>query len=536
MSTALYRRYRPQTFDAVVNQRHVVQTLINELQHNRLAHAYLFCGPRGVGKTTMARLLAKAANSPKRLAGKPDWKNLDDLPDGHTIDIIEIDAASHTQVDNVREHIIPNAQTAPTVCQYKVFIIDEVHMLSISAFNALLKILEEPPASVIFILATTEAHRVPATIISRCQRFDFHRLQLPDLIGRIESVAAEEKVTVDPSVIRSIAVLADGSARDADSLFGQVLSLGEKHITADLAAAVLPRTDMALLVNLFEALAHADIKRALTELQRGVDDGVTMSRLVRDWLELLRQVMVVKLGSQTWESVTVAEADALQRLQDAAQAVSVARLVESIGVFQKYARSIGIAEQPQFPLELAFVELIGMDGSVPTVAPVLPPAVAPTSMPVVPVSVPEKKKKEVDKQKLAPKPASKTAPVKATVTKAEVDKHWPAVVSSIAQHNHTLGMVLKSSVVVDVREQNIVVLGFGFKLHAERVLSQNNREIVADALEQALGKPVAIQTVVDPSHQQRQREVREPSAKEAAELSDMVMQTFGSDTVTGPAA
>lgn len=529
MSTALYRRYRPTTFDEVVNQRHVVQTLLNELEHNRLAHAYLFSGPRGVGKTTVARLLAKAANSPKRLAGKSGWQALDDLPDSHTIDIIEIDAASHTQVDNVREHIIPNAQTAPTVCQYKVFIIDEVHMLSISAFNALLKILEEPPASVIFILATTEIHRVPPTIVSRCQRFDFHRLQLADLVGRIETVAKREGATVDPEVVRTIAVLADGSARDADSLFGQVLGLGEKHITAALAAGVLPRTDAALLVNLVAALANQDIHRALTELQRGVDEGVIISRFAKDWLELLRQVMLVRLGVQQWENVTIAEGEALATLQSVAATLTVPRLLECIVVFQKHGRMISTAEQPHFPLELAFVELIGDSTPGPRVTP-------PEAKKAVPAPlVVEKKKPEI-------KPAVTSTPVKQTATtgtvpidKKEVEQAWPEVMKGISKNNHSLGMILKTATIVTVRDSKTIVFGFGFKLHAERILASANRELVINALEHALGKSVIIQTVVDQSYQRKKNDVAEPTAAEAADLSDMVLKTFGSDTVADSA-
>lgn len=534
MSTALYRRYRPKTFDEVVNQRHVVQTLVQELDNNRLAHAYLFCGPRGVGKTTVARLLAQAANSPARIAGTKDWQTLSDLPDGHTIDIIEIDAASHTQVDNVRENIIPNAQTAPTVSAYKVFIIDEVHMLSISAFNALLKILEEPPATVIFILATTEVHRVPATIVSRCQRFDFHRIQVADLVARVTSVAEREGVTIDPEVARTIAVLADGSARDADGLLGQVLSLGEKHITAAVAAGVLPRTDSELLVSLFESLATCDITRALQELQRGTDEGVSMDRFSRDWLSLLRHVMLVQLGSQSWETLTISETEHLERVQHAAGAITVARLLESIGVFQKHFRNLSLSEHPQFPFELAFVELIGDTETQPP----KPTAPATSHLKKAPAPVKKTKAKEPEKTVTEPLQSKSETTRVSTVgafSHADVEKVWSSVIKEIGAHNHSLGMILKTATVVGVELPQTVMLGFGFKLHAERVLNQKNREIVAQALEQALGQHVLLTATVDAAYQRSASEVVEPSKKESAELSDLVLQTFGNDVVADSA-
>lgn len=523
MTTALYRRYRPQTFDEVVNQRHVVQTLVNELEHDRLAHAYLFCGPRGVGKTTVARLLAKAANSPKRLAGKKDWPALDDLPDRFSLDVIEIDAASHTQVDHVREHIIPTAYTVPTISRYKVFIIDEVHMLSVSAFNALLKILEEPPQTVIFILATTEVHRVPPTIISRCQRFDFHKLKVPDLIDRLQTIAKKEKVEVEEGVLRTIAVLAEGSARDAEGMLGQVLSLGEKKITSALAAAVLPRTDSQALRRLFSALAERDIKAALLELNKASEEGVVMSRFAKEWLELLRQVLLARLGTLAWEDITFTDGEESSPIKQLTEKLSAQDLLHAITVCQKHLRNLALFELEHLPLELAFVELIGEndphDGSSPRLT--AAPAVSSTS-----------EKSEVS---LSPAPVSKKTKAKvhakAVIAKSAVDAVWPDIIKAISTSNHSLGMVLKSGIVHSVVDGNTVILGFGYKLHAERVQTPVSREIVAKALEAALKKPVVLKTIVNQSLQKG--DVADPSDSETAELQDMVMKTFGGDLKAG---
>ena len=231
MQSTLYRKYRPQTFKEVVGQNHIKTTIQSELESGKIAHAYLFSGPRGLGKTTMARLFAKAVNCLNRKEGESEPCNVCDackeVIEAKSLDVIEIDAASHTGVDNVRENIINNSRFTPTSRKYKVFIIDEVHMLSTAAFNALLKTLEEPPAHAIFILATTEIHKVPQTIISRCQHFDFRKVSENDIFKRLSLIVTQEGKSVDKSVLESIAYYAEGCIRDAESLLGQILSLDD---------------------------------------------------------------------------------------------------------------------------------------------------------------------------------------------------------------------------------------------------------------------------------------------------------------------
>src|SRR3989339_524544 len=295
-SMALYHKHRPQDFLSVAGQEHILETIQNQILLGRVSHAYLFSGPRGVGKTTTARLLAKAMNCEQRAKDKSEPCNscssCQEISAARSIDVIEIDAASNTGVDMVRQNVIENAQFKPTKSAYKIFIIDEVHMLSTSAFNALLKTIEEPPAHIVFILATTDPHKLPLTIISRCQRFNFGKVADDEMKKYLKTIAKKEDTKIDDEVIDRIVRKGEGCARDALSLLDQIMATGEKHITTDTASLVLPGTHIEMQMEYVEYLLTKKLEPALSFVHKLVQDGVNIPHFATELIEFERVLMI----------------------------------------------------------------------------------------------------------------------------------------------------------------------------------------------------------------------------------------------------
>lgn len=293
MYQALYRKWRPRTFDDVVGQEHITATLKNEIARGAPSHAYLFTGSRGTGKTTCSKILAKAVNCPNQKDGNPccECEICRGIDTDSILDVTEIDAASNSGVDNIRD-LREEAGFTPVTAKYRVYIIDETHMLSTGAFNALLKIMEEPPAHVLFILATTEIHKVPATVLSRCQRFDFHRISSAVIADRLLYIAGQEGLTVAPDAAALIAKLADGGMRDALSLLDICMSGGETEITAETVTAAAGLVDRSYLFEIAQAVAAGDAAAALGVLERLWERSIDYQRLCEQLIEFYRNVMV----------------------------------------------------------------------------------------------------------------------------------------------------------------------------------------------------------------------------------------------------
>lgn len=361
MST-LYRKYRPQSFADVYGQEHIKQTIQNEIEQDKSAHAYLFCGPRGVGKTTMARLVAKTVNCLNRKDGEFEPCNncdsCNEIIENKSLDVVEIDAASHTGVDHVREHIINAARFTPNSRKYKVFIIDEVHMLSTAAFNALLKILEEPPSYVKFVLATTEIHKILPTIISRCQRFDFKKISSQDLRNRLQFLVESESKKLDDAVYNIIIKNADGCLRDAESLLGQVLILDESHVTLQQVELILPITNYSLADSFLAALAQKDIKGAITQINEFVQNGVNLEQFTRDFVEYVRKVMLYSIHQEFKDFAFDLDEGLQNQIKHWAAEIQIQDLLKMVDVSITALHELKNAPIIQLPLELAVVALL----------------------------------------------------------------------------------------------------------------------------------------------------------------------------------
>jgi len=356
---ALYRKWRPDTFADVKGQDHIVTTLKNQIQADRIGHAYLFCGTRGTGKTTIAKIFAKAVNCEHPIDGSPcnECASCKAANAAASMNIIEIDAASNNGVDNIRD-IKEEVQYSPTEGRFKVYIIDEVHMLSIGAFNALLKTLEEPPSYVIFILATTEVHKIPITILSRCQRYDFKRISVDTIADRLTELMVAERIEVEDKAIRYIAKMADGAMRDALSLLDQCLSfyIGQK-LTYDNVLEVLGAVDTEVFSKLFRAIIMNDTKKALAQLDEIIMTGRELSQFVVDFTWYMRNLLLIQTAEDASDIIDVSEEN-LKALKDEADVVEADVLMRYIRVFSELSGQIRNATQKRVVVEIALIKLM----------------------------------------------------------------------------------------------------------------------------------------------------------------------------------
>lgn len=355
---ALYRKWRPSVFEDVKGQDHIVTTLKNQLMAQRIGHAYLFCGTRGTGKTTIAKLFAKAVNCEHPIDGSPcnECSVCQAINRQTSMNVIEIDAASNNGVDNIRE-IKEQVQYSPTEGRYKVYIIDEVHMLSMGAFNALLKTLEEPPSYVIFILATTEVHKIPVTILSRCQRYDFKRITVDTISDRLLELMKRESVEVEEKAIRYIAKAADGSMRDALSLLDQCIAfyLGKK-LTYDNVLEVLGATDSTVFAELFSAVQERNIEHILSIIEDTIMSGRELTQFVTDFLWYLRNLLLIKIKAEA-EDILDMSTDTIEVLRQQAQTVETEELMRYVRIISELSNDVKYAVQKRVVVEVAFIKL-----------------------------------------------------------------------------------------------------------------------------------------------------------------------------------
>lgn len=520
---ALYHVYRPQKFSEIIGQGHIVTTLSNQIKKGSVAHAYLLFGPRGTGKTTTARILAKAMNCKNKKEGEfepcNECSGCKDITEGRAIDVIEIDAASNTGVDHVREHIIENAQFHPTFLPYKIFIIDEVHMLSTSAFNALLKTLEEPPSHVIFILATTDLEKIPETIVSRCQRFTFHRMEEAEAREYLKGIVKEEKREIDEDVLNKILKKSEGGMRDALSLLDQILAIDAKRLTLENTLLLLPQVkseDIQKCLSAIEKESVGEILDILHELQEKRTHFVHFSD---ELIAVLRDVLIEKIQKKSSTSE-----------------LSIERIFSLIDILLERRGQIRTSPIATLPLEMGFIEWAVPMGEKPrqslehstTVAsspPVKtkenPPVAASALTAPIPVIQAENQASNIidstpeipllDSEDLSLMSSSPVLEKEPAVPLSAVpgiefetiQKKWHEVVARVEKGSPSLLIILKSATLVKL-EGDTLLLSVPYKFHKAKLSDKTNqRKIEALMSEVYTGMKIHLDVMIDEKEEEK---------------------------------
>jgi DNA polymerase-3 subunit gamma/tau len=500
MSQALYRKYRPKQWDEVVGQDHVVQTLKNAITADRVAHAYLFAGSRGTGKTTLARLLAKAVNclnpDPTK---RPDNEcaSCKAVNENRFLDLIEIDAASNTSVDDVRD-LRDKINFSPSQGKYKIYIIDEVHMLSTQAFNALLKTLEEPPPHAIFVLATTEIHKIPATVLSRCQRHEFRRLPVDEIVTQLKMIIKAEKVQADDDALIQIARQSAGGMRDAISLLDQLSSTADK-ITLSLAQMVLGTATSQTVLDIISSIMDHDPAHGLESIHKALDSGADPRSLARQIVEYLRGLMLIQMGNANQVEAT---ADVKKQMQSHARSFSTGDVLRMMKAFNNAAVDLRGGWQPSLSLELALAEVL----DAPNESAPLPAAPRQTKPQPAPVSQTESRPQpsafgggsdRPQNVSTAAMEAEAPPPVadKLAVSAGDVLKAWKHLSASLPKTQANLSALLNSVRMIDMQGETLI-LGLASDVLVSKIDKPDQIEVIRKLIKDQFGVDVNVRCVV----------------------------------------
>jgi DNA polymerase-3 subunit gamma/tau len=508
----LARRWRPQLFEDVIGQEHITQTLIRAVETERVGHAYLFTGPRGIGKTSTARILAKALNCHKGPGPKPCNKcpSCKEISEGMSIDVLEIDGASNRGIDEIRE-LRANVKFAPARDRLKIYIIDEVHMLTPEAFNALLKTLEEPPEHVKFIFATTAPHKIPLTIISRCQRFNFKRISIPDTTERLKKVLKAEKMKATEDALFVIARNASGSMRDAESVLDQLISFSEGEIKAEDVDSLLGLVDQETFLSLGKTIIEDDTVSALTVLDRIINEGKDIEQFVRSWQQYWRDVLMMKMDSAKLVELPEPSQKQLAEQADQLSEDDIFRIME---ILSRTAQVIRRSASSRIPVEIAIAELTHPISSPKTEAPApeKPPVKETPRKPVsqaVETAAPVQESAQPAPESAQPEP---DAAVAAAISLDEVVTKWPLVLKNVKKEKIMTSAFLIEGKPIHVDNRKIAVaFGEDFTFHKDSCKRKENKTLIEKALQEVFNSKFKLHCVSE--HTPEEAGVKEEKSK-----------------------
>jgi DNA polymerase-3 subunit gamma/tau len=539
MSETLYRKYRPKNFSEIIGQAHIVRTLLGSIKNERIGHAYLFTGPRGTGKTSIARILAKTMNCEKLSKGNPCEKctACKTIDSRKSLDIIEIDAASNTGVDNIRE-LRETVSLSNASLRYKVYIIDEVHMLSTGAFNALLKTLEEPPAHVVFILATTEIHKVPQTIISRCQRFDFARLPISNIIEKLTLICEKEKVKIEKEALEMIAVSSEGGMRDAESLLGQIISLEDKNVTVKEVENLLGTADKKTVHDIAEMILTKKSSDAISKINELLESGYDLEVFNKSFVNYLRQLMIIKIDP-TLKKYFSSEmtSEQIEKMIALSKVPELSQIVSTINLFLEAQNKISNFILPQLPLEIAIIKSThkfpaeSNEYEVESL-PIRETASKPknTSHPVTPEKSPVSESK-LSKEDLEIPETTKEKPTypDAIVELSTVKSRWNKLLIDIRPYNHSLSALLSNCQPTKM-EKNELTLSTPYEFYCERLKDAKNKLTVEEVFSKILECDIRINLAMDKNMAVKKKE-EPPKESQQNPLLDDALEIMGGKVV-----
>ena len=487
----LARKYRPQNFEELVGQDHITKSFRDAINAKRIGHAFLFCGPRGIGKTSTARILAKCLNCELGPTLTPCGKchPCKEIASGNGFDVIEIDAASNRGIDEIRT-LRENVKFAPSFAKFKIYIIDEVHMLTTEAFNALLKTLEEPPEHVKFILATTESHKIPPTILSRCQRFDFKRIAVETIMANLSTICKKEKVNVEDEALFAIAKASFGSMRDALSILDQMSSFGSNQVVAGDVYNMLGLVETDLLFDLTTALIDKDCKTALNVFDQLIDKGKDIRQLGRDLTEYYRHLMIAKVGGPSLNELIDLPKLIKQRLSEQANKISLQAIIKSIDIFIEAQDTARVMDNWRLPFEIAFAKL--------TFSPTVNQGVV-TPSASLEVKVNKSSIAAINKPVVSKPVASEPVVQALTLADGAIDfntivTHWNALTHEVSQQKMSLGSYLLEGGAYTF-DKGKLIIGFpkGHEFAKEMLEGKDNVALIEKIFTQKLASPIQIE-------------------------------------------